>query len=266
MAKQRIIIVIPAYNEEKRIGRTLSEYSELFNNLKKNKGIDYSLLVVLNGCKDKTENIVKKYKDKNGYIDYFETEARGKGYAVIQGFKRALAGGGEIIGFVDADCSTSPEEYWKLVLTLINNPKLGGVIADRYLLGSKITPNPGLKRLIARKVFNAVIKVFLSLPYSDTQCGAKVFRREDLRKVIPKLTMSKWAFDVDLLYNLRKQGSKIIGQKTIWEDREYSTINFWKAGPWMVLGILRLRLINSPLKFLVGVYDRLFGELYKRLK
>ena len=76
--ERKITIVIPAYNEERRIGRTLSEYSRFFGDLKKNKIVDYEILVVLNGCKDKTEEIVADYKKKEGNIKYFETEAKGK--------------------------------------------------------------------------------------------------------------------------------------------------------------------------------------------
>jgi hypothetical protein len=100
------------------------------------------------------------------------------------------------------------------------------------------------------------------LPYKDTQCGAKVFRRNLIGKILPQITFSKWAYDVDLLYNAKKKNFKIIEVPTIWSDKEYSKINFMKSGPWMVLGIIRLRLINSPLRFLIGVYDKTLFKVH----
>ena len=81
---------MPAYNEEKRIGKTLEEYSSFFENLRKSKKIDYEILVVINNTKDNTEKVVKSYSKKNKRIIYLNLVRGGKGYAVIEGFKDAL--------------------------------------------------------------------------------------------------------------------------------------------------------------------------------
>jgi len=252
----RVSIVIPAYNEEKRIGKTLFEYSKFFNTLK----LDYEILVVINNTQDRTEEIVRRYKEKNKRIRYLNLEKGGKGYAVIEGFKDALKRPNKYIGFVDSDMATSPQEYWKLIQGL---DKYDGIIADRYLKESHVEPPARIKRILARKLFNFVIKSLLFLPHDDTQCGAKVFKRKAIEAALPQLTMSKWAFDVDLLYTIRKKGYRIKSLPTVWVDREYSKINFWSAGPWMALGVARLRLINSPLKSLIRVYDNLLTRLWR---
>jgi len=255
-----ISIIIPAYNEEKRIGKTLDKYSKYFEIQRRQKKIDYGILVVINNIMDRTEEIVKSAQKKNKRITYLNLKLGGKGFAVIEGFKEALKGGYDLIGFVDADMATSPEEYWKLIE---NMGKYDGIIADRYMKDSKIFPHPTMQRLFARKLFNFIIRSFLLMPLSDTQCGAKIFKREILEKIIPLLTMSQWAFDVELLYTLRKKDFRIRSFPTIWIDKEYSTINFWQAGPWMALGVIRLRILNSPFKRFIRVYDKLIGFIPK---
>jgi glycosyltransferase involved in cell wall biosynthesis len=253
-------IVIPAYNEEKRIGRTLEEYSNFFNELVRKKEVDYEILVVINNTRDRTLEIVKKFCSINKRIRYLNLEKAGKGNAVIEGFRDALRRDNELIGFVDADMATSPEAYYSL-MKRING--FDGAIASRWVRNSVVKPNPLLRRKIARWMFNSLISILLFLPFKDTQCGAKIFKRKALEEVLPCLTMSAWAFDVDLLYSLRKKGFEIKERSTIWTDREYSTINFWKAGPWMALGVIRLRIINSPFKRIVKIYDKFVEFILK---
>ncbi len=260
---EKTAIIIPAYNEEKRIGKTLEGYSKFFNKLKHDRVMDYELLVVINNTTDNTLGLVKKAIKKNKNIKYLDLLKGGKGYAVIEGFRHYLEKDFGLIGFVDADMATSPEEYWKLVDFLGKNKNIHGAIADRYLNDSKIYPRPSVKRLIARKAFNMLIRGILLLPFGDTQCGAKVFKKKAITESIQKLSMSQWAFDVELLYHLRKSGFKIKSLPTIWIDKEYSKINFWRAGPWMALGVVRLRLLNSPLKSMMRIYDKIIKYIPK---
>ena len=113
-------------------------------------------------------------------------------------------------------------------------------------------------------MFNIAIKALLFLPYNDTQCGAKIFRKKAISKVLPLLTLSQWAFDVDLLYNLKNAGFTIKEHPTVWSDRQYSKINFLKSGPMMFLGVVRLRIINSPFKSIIRVYD-LANEMARKM-
>ncbi len=256
----KVSIIMPAYNEEKRIGRALEAYSNYFENLRKQKKISYELSIIINKSTDRTKEIVIEYCKKNKNINYVDLPRKGKGYAIIEGFKTSLEKDFDYIGFVDADLATPAEEYWKLIQNIGN---AHGIIANRYLSGSNLFPKPTTQRIIARKMFNFVIRSIIFLPFSDTQCGAKLFKSDSLRKVLPKLSMSQWAFDVDLLYNFKKQKFKIKAIPTNWYDREYAKINFWNAGPWMVMGILRLRILNSPFKRFIKVYDKIIGFIPK---
>lgn len=255
----KVSIIIPAYNEEKRIGNTLKEYSRYYEKLRKEKKLNYEILVSINNTTDKTVDIVKKYKKQNKNIRYLNLVKGGKGYAIIEGFKSALKRKNDLIGFVDADMATMPEAYYDLI-TEINN--YDGVIASRYVNGAQVSPKQSIQRIIVSRMFNFVIRALLFLSYKDTQCGAKIFKSSSIEKILPRLTMSQWAFDIEILYNLKKMGYKIKEHPTTWADKEYSKINFMKAGPKMVLAVIRLRILNSPFKDLMKIYALLKREDY----
>jgi len=261
--KAKIAIIMPAYNEEKRIGNSLKIYSDFFEIKRKEKEIDYEIAVVINNTKDRTKEIVKEFAKKNKNIIYMDLIKGGKGYATIEGFKDALKRKNDFIGFVDADASTPPEAFYSLINKIINNGQIGGVIASRYINGSRLSPKPSLSRIVVSRIFNALIRAALMMPYRDTQCGAKLFSRNAIENMIPRLTMSKWAFDVDLIYTARKAGFEIKEIPTIWADKEYSKINFMKSGPWMALGIIRLRLLNSPFKSVMRIYDKMLNKIWR---
>jgi len=251
----KISIIIPAYNEEKRIAETLEEYGKFFTNLKKTKELDSEILIVINNTQDRTEEIVRQYQKKYKIIKYLNFKPGGKGLAIINGFKDALKDKKNIfIGFVDADLATRPEAFYDLVKNLND---FDGIIASRYVNGARVNPKQTWRRIFVSRIFNFLIRTLFLMPYRDTQCGAKVFKRRAVEEIIEKLGITQWAFDVDLLYQARKKNLKIIEYPTIWADKEYSKINFMKAGPRMALAIIRTRLINSKFKFVIRGYDML---------
>ena len=241
----KVSIIIPAHNEEKRIFETLKSYISYFENLKKNKILNYEILVVINASGDKTLEIVKSIKKEGGNLFYLNLKKGGKGYAIIEGFKESLKKKNNFIGFVDADMATSPKSFYDLI---INIGGYDGIIASRYLKGSMVDPKQSFQRILVSRIFNFFIRSILFLPYRDTQCGAKIFTRKSISKILPTLSLSKWAFDVDLVYQLKKNGFSIKEIPTRWSDKEYSKVNFIKVGPMMALGVIRLRILNSPPK------------------
>jgi glycosyltransferase involved in cell wall biosynthesis len=252
---EKVVIVMPAYNEEKRIAQTLEGYGSFFTNLKNKHLIDFEILIVINNTNDKTEEIVKKYQKKYKIIRYLNFKQGGKGFAIIEGFKEALKNRkNTLIGFVDADMATLPDAFYDLV---INIKSYDGLIASRYIKNSKVNPKQSLARIFVSRLFNFLIRTLFLMPYRDTQCGAKVFRRKALEKTVQDLGLTQWAFDVDLLYKIRRKGFEIREYPTVWADKAYSKINFMKAGPRMALAIIRLRIINSRFKFLIRGYDLL---------
>jgi glycosyltransferase involved in cell wall biosynthesis len=242
-------IVIPAHNEGERITGTLEKYLEFFRN-KENLDVDF--LIVLNGCKDNTLEVVKRFS-KYKELSYIEFEQKGKGFAVVQGFKEALKRGSDLIGFVDADMSTLPKDYCDLIENIGN---YDGIIASRWEKNSKIIGRSRL-RTITSKGFNILARAILLIPYKDTQCGAKVFKKEAISQVINEIGNSEWGFDIELLYRMRKHKFRIKEFATVWEEKKGSKLKLLKTPVRMFSGIMRLRLMNSPFKFIVRAYDLL---------
>jgi len=255
-----VSIVIPAYNEEKRIGLTLDAYSKHFEELRKNKQLDYEILVVINNTTDKTEEIIKSRKKKNSKIRYINLKKGGKGYATIEGFKDALKRKNTLIGFVDADLATRPESFNFLIKHIGN---AGGAIASRYVKGAVVSPRNTLPRVLASRVYNILIRSLFFMPYRDTQCGAKLFSRSAVESVVNNIGMTKFAFDLELIHKIRLSGFKIKELPTVWSDKKYSTINFWQSGPIMAVAIVRLRILHSPFRRFIRIYDKLIGIIPK---
>ncbi len=98
------------------------------------------------------------------------------------------------------------------------------------------------------------------MKYKDTQCGAKIFKKHTVNRIIEDLKITQWAFDVNLLYACKKNKFRIKEFPTTWKDKYYSQLNLKKAGPQMLLSLIRLRLINSTFNGIVKIYDRIFGN------
>lgn len=258
-----ISIVIPAHNEEKRIRITLENYGRFLKEKKDKKEIDnFEILVVINNTQDKTEEIVKEISKKYNEIRYLNFKEGGKGFAIIEGFKDALKRKNQMIGFVDADMSTPPEAFYWLIKILKKEQTIGGVIANRWNKRSKIRLKQTILRRIVSRGYNFLIRTLFFLPYKDTQCGAKMFRRKILEDNICKLITSNWGFDVALLFCLKKEAkAKIIDIPTIWEDKQESKLNLKKTPLTMFASLMRLRLIHSPFRFIVRIYRKLPNKL-----
>ena len=243
-----LTIIIPAYNEEKRIGKTLEEYCTHFKSSK--------ILVVLNGCRDKTLDVVKNYSKKFSNLEYIEFKSSiGKGGAIIEGFKISQT---DLIGFVDADGSTPTTAYQDLV-NKING--FDGILASRWIRGAEIKKKQPLSRRLFSRLFNLLVRTIFIIPVSDTQCGAKLFTKTVIKNILSNLGTTKWAFDIDLLYQLKRRKYKIIEIPTTWRDSKESRLNLRRTIPEMFLAIIRLRLIYSQFRFIVKIYDYITSRI-----
>lgn len=259
----KISIIIPAHNEEKRIIKTLEAYYKLFKEKKEKEEKEFEIIVVGNACKDKTAEVVDKFRKKFKEIKLLDFKEAGKGFAVKEGFKEALSSKSGLIGFVDADMATPPESFYSLVENIGN---YDGIIGSRYAKGSVLKPKPPFIRIAASRIFNFIIRSLFLFNFRDTQCGAKLFRKEVVEKVIGKLNMTQWAFDIDLLYNAKKCGFRIKEHKVFWQDIEGSKINLKKASMQMLLAVLQLRILNSRFKRCWKFFKPTAGVLYKLVK
>lgn len=248
----KLSIVIPALNEEKRIGKTLDAYLKFFGDLKKKKVLDFEIIIVLNACQDKTPEIAENYSKKHKEVTYLSLDRKGKGLAIITGFSEALRRESELIGFVDADLATLPNSFYELVK---NSEKGDCIIASRALKDSNVEMS--LLRKVTSKGFNFLVRSILLLNVKDTQCGAKIIKRNALGRVIGEIGSTEWSFDIDFLYRLNKHGFKIKEVPTVWQGKGGSKLNLIKTPFRMFSGIIRLRLLHSPFKFIVRAYDKL---------
>lgn len=217
-------------------------------------GHDVEFLIVVNGSTDRTEDVVKSYALRYPQVRYVvEPGVVGKGGALMRGFVLAK---GDLVGFVDADGSTPPEAFEDLV-THIGDA--GVIIASRWRRGAKVSPKQPLLRRVASRVFNLLTRVLFGLHLTDTQCGAKLMRREALLQILPHLGITRWAFDVDLLFQMKRNGFKVVEIPTTWHDVAGSQVVVTSAAPEMFAALIRLRLIHSSLRWVVRLYDRTLG-------
>jgi len=249
---KKVSIIVPAYNEEKRIGKMLKTYLEFFERLRKNNLLNYELLVVINGTSDGTEMVVKEFQKNNPRLLFLNFKEAGKGLAILEGFKDALERDVNLIGFVDADMATPPEAFYDLIRKIDHHD---GVIASRWIRKSIIVRKQNLVGQIKSKVFNFLVRSLFLFPYHDTQCGAKLFTMDAISKVIENVGITSWAFDIDLLYKLRKNGLNVVEVPTLWENMAETKVKLIKNSTEMAFAVIRLRLIHSPLAFIVRVYD-----------
>jgi glycosyltransferase involved in cell wall biosynthesis len=222
-------IIIPAYNEEERIERTLRAYASFFK--------EDEIYVIVNGSKDNTLGVVKKMAEEYGNIRYENFEAAiGKGGAVIEGFKLAEK---DLIGFVDADLCTSPEAFKDLV---DNIGAYEGIIASRHIKDGKILVSQPWMRRASSRIFNLMVRILFFMNYKDTQCGAKLFKKEAIKQIAEEIVEKRWAFDVELLYLMKKNKLEVKEYPTIWSEPGDSRLNLKKVGPEMFTSLIKLRL------------------------
>lgn len=226
-------IVIPAFNEEGRIGPTLRDYCAVFADTAQ-------VVVVANGCRDRTAAVVRELKAEYANLSLIDIpNAIGKGGAVRVG----LATGAEpFVGFVDADGSTEAREFERLFQKLRESPA-DAVVGSRWLPESNVVPHQPMRRRFASRTFNAIVRALFGIPLRDTQCGAKLFRREAVREILTSLEVADFAFDIEVLWLLKRSGRAIEEVATSWADRAAGTkIDLFSSSWQMLASVLRLRM------------------------
>lgn len=242
-----VSIIIPAYNEQARIARTLQQYAQFFSTESVSQEFQVTLLVVLNGCKDATRSVVEKEQRHWGsMITYLDLPQAGKGLAIKEGFAQALKTDADIIGFVDADMATQPRYFYDVLLGL--RAECDGVIASRYMPGAYIEPKrPWYKRLGSIIFYESLVRILFGMNFYDYQCGAKVFTRNVVATIVPFMSVRRWEFDVELLYLCKRNGFTICEQPTTWYDQAGSKLRVLSQGLPMLTSLFRLRLVHSPI-------------------
>ncbi len=245
-------VVMPAWNEANRIGTTLAELTRYFHD--QGKSHDFEILVVVDNADDGTADIVTNMSRTAPEVRALRfSERLGKGEATRRGI---MASRGRVVALADADGSSPPGEILKLVHMA---EAIDGAVGSRWLGNGTHTDQPWLRRIASRS-FNGLVRLFLKVPVTDTQCGYKAFWGASVREVLPEVAVIDYSFDVDVLWKLCRHGYRIAEVPIAWSHKDGSKLQLTRVVPMMGATILGLRFANSRAGILIGP-DRLL-KLY----
>ena len=226
-------IIIPAYNEAARIGATLQRVLEYLGP----QSGDTEIIVVNDGSRDNTVEIVRSFANKNPALHLLENPGnRGKGYSVRNGMLHA---NGKILLFSDADLSSPIEESQKLFAAIAAGADVA--IGSRWVKSSLQTERQPLYRQLFGRIFNLMLRITLGLKFKDTQCGFKAFTRAAAQKIFPLQKIERWGFDPELLYLSKKFGFNVVEVPVVWGHSGGTRISPLTDGTRMFLEMLKVR-------------------------
>ena len=207
---KKLSVVIPAYNEESRIEKTLLDVDAYLEK----QGYEYEIIVVDNNSKDKTSEVVKRLETttvQNAKV-VLET-TKGKGGAVRRGMQEATA---EYVVFMDADNATPISEIQKFWPYLEAGIEV--VIGSRYQDPSTVKIRQPLYKVILSRMSNTLIQIVLIPHIKDTQCGFKAFKTSAAKEIFRRVTIFGWAFDMELLAIALRLSYRIKEVPVSWEE------------------------------------------------
>ncbi len=242
MAHPHISIVIPAYNESARIEHALDRVLTCIAE----QGWDAEVLVVDDGSKDDTAAIVRRWMTSHPRLNLIQNHGnRGKGYSVRNGLLQAA---GEIVLFTDADLSAPMEEAQRLLDAIAAGADVA--IGSRWMDRTRQTIHQPLYRQFFGRCFNWVTRAVMGLPFKDTQCGFKAFRRSAAQVIFRLQTIERWGFDPEILFIARKLRYVIREVPVTWGHDARSRMSYLRDGLKMLEDMARIR-ANS----IAGRYD-----------
>ena len=227
-----VSIIVPSFNEELRLPASLEKIANYIREKRPNTEV----LVVDDGSADRTAEVAESWKDRIPQLRVLSNGTnRGKGFSVRHGAQEAH---GEIVLFTDADLSAPIEEGEKLLAALkTNDVAIGSRAVDRSL----IEVHESLFREFAGIVFNRLVRIILRLPFVDTQCGFKAFRRERCRIIFEQQTIERFGFDPELLYLARHHGLSIQEVPVRWSHSPATKVNMMRDSLQMFADVFIIR-------------------------
>ncbi|MBW3003733.1 glycosyltransferase family 2 protein [Candidatus Woesearchaeota archaeon] len=228
-------IVIPAYNEEKRIIKSLDKILKFL----KNKAYKWEIIVVSDGSKDHTVDIVRKIKNKNVSVLSYKKN-KGKGFAVRKGMMKAK---GKIILFSDADLSTPIKEIDRFIPYLEKGYDI--VIGSRNQKDSNIKIPQPIHRKLVGKMFQFIVASVALRGVKDSQCGFKAFTHRAAKKIFNLQKLNGFSFDVEALYLAKNLGFRIKEVGVTWINSEASKVNPLKDSVRMLKDTLKIKNLHK---------------------
>jgi glycosyltransferase involved in cell wall biosynthesis len=225
-------IIIPSYNEESRLPATLDRIAAYLSD----SGHEAEVLVVDDGSKDGTAAVAEYFRIKIPTLRVISNGVnRGKGYSVRHGMQEAR---GRIALFTDADLSAPIEEAGKLIDALDGyDVAIGSRAMDRSLISVRESPF----REFAGIIFNKIVRIILWLPFVDTQCGFKAFRRESCAILFEQQTIERFGFDPELLYLARHHGLRAVEIPVRWGHSPATKVSMLHDSIQMFIDVFTIR-------------------------
>jgi glycosyltransferase involved in cell wall biosynthesis len=231
-AAPELSIVIPAFNEEKRLARTLERIREYIAT----KGFDAEVIVVDDGSSDDTAKLVEKWHARMPILRLVSNgRNRGKGYSVCHGMLEAR---GRIALFTDADLSAPIEEADKL-LSSLNQAEIA--IGSRALDRSLISVHQSRFRELAGILFNLIVRVMTGVDFKDTQCGFKIFTRQQAMVIFEQQRVEGFGFDPEILFLAKRHGLRVVEIPVRWAHDPATRVRVFRDSLRMFIDLLRIR-------------------------
>ncbi len=241
-------IVIPAYNESARIESTLERVMLCV----RKREWDAEVLVVDDGSTDDTLEVVQRWAQRFDRLHLIRNGGnRGKGYSVRNGLLQAA---GDIVMFTDADLSAPMEEAERLFAAIRSGADVA--IGSRWLEKQRQTTNQPLYRRFFGRCFNKLTRFVIGLPFKDTQCGFKAFKREAAQVIFRLQTIERWGFDPEILFIARKLKYRIDEVPVTWGHDERSRISYLRDGMKMLEEMAEIRANSAR-----GRYDQAIAAM-----
>jgi glycosyltransferase involved in cell wall biosynthesis len=229
--KPKLSIIIPAYNEEKRIGLSLDKVVTFVST----QAYPIEVLVVNNNSRDRTAEIIDSFVEEFPFMRRVDQPIQGKGAALRKGI---MEGRGDILFIADADFSMPVEEIAKFMPAMHEGYDIA--IGSRELPESNRVGEPEYRHIMGR-VYNFVVRLFAIPKIHDTQCGFKAFKRDVAREIFPMQTIDGWGFDVEILYIALQRGYTLYEVPITWHYMPESRVNPLRDSIDMFLDVFRVR-------------------------
>ena len=235
MENPNLSIIIPAYNEANRIENTL----KTVRNYLAKVNWKTEVIVVNDGSQDGTTALVTHFMEEWKSLLLIENSKNcGKGFSVKKGILHAS---GKVVLFTDADLSTPVEEIPKLIEPIFRNESdltFGSRALDRSLIGV----HQSQAREFSGRIFNWLVQILIGLPFKDTQCGFKAFRRQAIIPFIGQQRISGFGFDPEILFLAKINGLRLQEIPIRWNHHEGTKVRFLQDSLKMFLGLIQIRL------------------------